>query len=616
MTTFRNCLCACILLLGLCVPAYAGDPGTSCEDAIPMGKDYSATVQNGASVWYSAWTFDLPLTVTFAPKNGSADPAPVVEMDFTCTPGFYEDSILCSLFCKTSGNSSLQFDMPHKPKLQSKTLDNNTFVYYLSLGKQYRDYLLKMGISKNLEVYVKVTYQSAGIISMAPDDMFRSCVDSAKFMHLGDTVHVQPLDKKRHVIVPYVQWQEDTIVYKWDGTTPCQLAVANTCDFDPTDNTDQEIINFGTIEPGGSFKITANQLYRYVHDKDYPNEAGMYFAKFYSDAAGVMKIEKVPQSPPRGKATLLRYDRTYPLNANETALFAIPDSWNDEQKPVQFTTPTKHVFRMSIANDPDFADEHMVKSYQFDRALSGHWLGISGSEMVSLWKKTSEHYLYIRFDCTEATTITPSLWEKDSCVVATKNYIHSLDTTFLIDRASTGGHYRLLYPMYLGGDLTLTFTRVGFTTGNNCQVRIANDCNITSSTTAPNVLYAVNLTAAKNSVTIPAEDIASWADSVAADGNIYARFHHTQSIGDWQMHLHSEAAPDADPIYPASTIAVSCDGAQVIVNVSETQTIVITDEAGVQVDSREAVPETPYILNLTAGKYTLQGEKEKIELNL
>ena len=616
MTTFRNCLCACILLLGLCVPAYAGDPGTSCEDAIPMGKDYSATVKNGASVWYSAWTFDLPLTVTFAPKNGSADPAPVVEMDFTCTPGFYEDSILCSLFCKTSGGTGIQFDLPHKPKLQSKTLDDGTFVYYLSLGKQYRDYLLKMGISKNLEVYVKVTYQSAGIISMAPDDMFSSCVDNAKFMHLGDTVRVKPQDKKRHVIVPYVQWQEDTIVYKWDGTTPCQLAVANTCDFDPTDNMDPEIINFGTIEPGGSFKITANQLYRYVHDPEYPNEAGMYFAKFYTDAAGVIKVEKVPQSPPRGKATLLRLDRTYPLNANETALFAIPDSWDDEEKPVQFTTPTKHVFRMLIANDPDIADEHIIKTYQFDKSLSGHWLGISGTDMVSLWKKTTEHYLYIRFDCTEATTITPSLWEKDSCATVTKNYIHSLDTTFIVDRNSNGGNYRLPYAKYLGGDMTLTFTRVGYTNGSNCQVRIANDCKITSSSTASNVLYAVNLTAAKNSVTIPAEDIASWAENIAEDGNFYARFHHTQSIGQWQMQLHSDAAPDADPVYLASTIAVTCAESQVIVNVSEAQTIVITDEAGAQIDTWDAGPGTPHVLNLPVGKYTLQGEKEKIELNL
>ena len=89
------------------MPAYAGTPGSSCADAIPMGNNYSAQVVKGQSIWYSAWTFDLPLTVTFAPANGASDPAPLVEMDFSCTTGVYEDSILCSLFCATSGSSGI-----------------------------------------------------------------------------------------------------------------------------------------------------------------------------------------------------------------------------------------------------------------------------------------------------------------------------------------------------------------------------------------------------------------------------------------------------------------------------------------------------------------------------
>ena len=75
------------------LPAYAQGMGTSCRTAIPMGNDYQAQVKNGQTVWYSAWTFDLPLTVTFAPKS-KTDPAPEVEMDFSCTSGYYRDSIL------------------------------------------------------------------------------------------------------------------------------------------------------------------------------------------------------------------------------------------------------------------------------------------------------------------------------------------------------------------------------------------------------------------------------------------------------------------------------------------------------------------------------------------
>lgn len=574
-----------------------------------MGDNYSANVSSGQSLWYSAWTFDLPLTVTFEPRV-KTDPAPLVEMDFTCD-GVYEDSILCSMFCKTSTGNGIQFDMPHKPELKSKTLDNGTFVYYLSLGEKYRDLLFKMGITYNLQVYVKVTYQGAGTISMAPDDMFTSCVDNAKFMHFGDTVKVQSLDKKRHVIVPYVQWQEDSILYKWEGTTPCQLTIGNGCDFDPTDNDPDgvDLVTYRTIQPNSSFKVTADLLHEYV--TEWSNEAGLYFAKFYSEEPGAMKIEKVPQSPPRGNATLLRYERTYALNANETALFAIPKSWTDS---VQFTTPTKHRFTMVIASDPDFAEEHVLKTYPFLQVESGHWLGILGTELIELWKKTTEPYLYIRFDCSEATTVYPSLWSPSECVTKKMNNLYPVrpDTTFTVQSRSNGGNYRLLYSQWKGGDMKLTMSQLSGSTV--CQVFFATDCGISTSQTASNLLVYRSMSASKKTIIITAETIAGWADRVSEEGYIYARFHNADAS--YKMKVSTTAPEDADPVYPASSVAVVCEGEKVLVKVSAPQTVVITDEAGEEKDRWEADPETPHELNLPAGKYTLQGETEKIELNL
>ena len=178
-----------ILFLSAATALFAAAQGTTCSNPIPLGDNFSANISGPypRSVWYSAWTFDLPLTVYFAPEH-ETDPAPDVEMDFKCPNGVYEDSILCSLFCPNSGSGGVQFDMPHHPSLSTDRLEDGTFVYYLSLGKKYRDLLLQMGISSNLEVYVKVTYKGNGTMSMAPDDMFTNCMDGPKFMHLGDTV--------------------------------------------------------------------------------------------------------------------------------------------------------------------------------------------------------------------------------------------------------------------------------------------------------------------------------------------------------------------------------------------------------------------------------------------
>lgn len=590
--------------------AFAAGPGESCATAIPMGKDYVAQVKKGQTIWYSAWTFDLPLTVTFAPSNGKNDPAPIVEMDFSCTPGYYEDSILCSLFCK-NGGGAVSIDLPHKPSLNSKTLDDGTFIYYLSLGKQYRDLLLQVGISYNVEVFVKVTYQSSGKITLAPDDLFGNCVDGAKFMHVNDTVQVAKKDKQRHVIVPYVQWQEDTILYKWTGTTPCTMAVANTCDFDPTDNTDGNIIQFvPDIQPGDSVKTLATYIYKWVHNPEFPNEAGMYFAKFYSEEKGVMQITKAPRAKVRGNATILRHGDTYSLQSNDTAVFAITRLWDDDTLHTFFSTPTMHLFSMMIATDPDFAEEHALRLYQFEKAPDGHHQGVLGTEINKFFKQTSEQFLYVKFICSEATSVSVLQWRRSSCFAKTSNFIHSLDTTFEVKRNNTGGVYRFNYAQWVGGDMTLTLTPKAA-----CQLFFATDCDISLSSTAENLLHYHKLTSSSNTVTIPAETIASWAERIDEEGCMYARFNHTSS-GKFNMHLVSTAPKDTDPTYPATTIVVLCEGSKIVVNVSEAQSIVVIDEAGTEKAKWDAEPGTPHELNLPPGNYSLAGEREKISLKL
>ena len=105
-----------LVLLVVGLAANAANEGAICSKAIPLGNDFRETITGAKTVWYVANTFDLPLTVYFAPENES-DPAPEVEMDFTCTPGVYTDSILCSLFCKNGGSSGIDFGLPHKPTL-------------------------------------------------------------------------------------------------------------------------------------------------------------------------------------------------------------------------------------------------------------------------------------------------------------------------------------------------------------------------------------------------------------------------------------------------------------------------------------------------------------------
>lgn len=590
--------------------------GDSWCDPIPLGKDYSTTITKTGTVYYSANTFDLPLAVYF--KTSTPNQPPIVEMDFTCKPGIYEDSILCSLFCKNAG-SGIEFDMPHKPELKVTTLSDGSFAYYIAMGKTYRDLLLQMGIDYNVVVYIKVTYKSTGTMTMTPD-AFGNCMDGGKFMHAGDTIKVLPEDKSRHVIVPYIQWMEDSIRYVWNGTAPLQLSVATECEFDPTDNSNPKIANFKKLQPKDTFKLTSANLKYYVTSGDYSSEAGMFFAKWYTTGSGTLKIERVPQAPPRDGATLLRYNKATDVVASDTLVktYAIPFTWTEDLK---FTTPTNHVFKLYVGTDPKFTPKQAIASYQFLAAADGHWLGLYANEMEALWKKTSEQYLYIKIWCTEKTTITPLRWSPSDCSKqGVAIYLPPKDTVMQIDRRDTR-IFKLHYPQWKNGDITLQFDQI-----QKCYALFADSCSITSNTSATNLLKPGGVVTLqnKNSKTVTSTTIDSWEPRVIdEDGFIYLRLY-TDRAGGGFVTITTTAPEEQDPapiVYPAATVYVTCgekesSGAQnVTVKVSVEQDLIIYDAASVKKAEWHQKPtDTPYSIKLQPGDYILSGKDEKIAI--
>lgn len=593
----KQFLSVVIFLLGVASNMQA-QSGTSCTDAIPLGKDYKKEIARPQTVWYTAWTFDLPLAVYFMPLKES-DPAPEVEMDFSCTSGSYKDSIICSLFCK--GNN-IQFEMPHKPKLKTDYIDGK-LVYYIAMGKEYRDLLLKVGISYNVEVFVKVTYHSAGTMSIAPDNMFASCMDGAKFMQLGDSVRFKAKEKQKHVIVPYVQWQHDSIYYIWKGNASVKLQVGSECEFDPTDDMEEAVLQRLTIKPNDTAKVTSEKLSHYVHFED--NEAGMFFAKCYSNEDGMLIVKKVPQAPPRGGATLLQYDKRVVIGANDTnALYAIPMSWDTA---TLITTPTDHVFRMYVSTEPEFYLKDAIVSYTFHATEKGHWFGLSTDEMKALWEKTTEQYLYVRFACSARTTLLPEIWTPSECLSAT--LIPKGENSINVERKDYGAkYYRFYYNEWRKGTMTFQWKQ---NTGN-CPTYIGDTCEFSPSAEANHVI--ANKTIPKNSswVITPAE-LETWAGHADSDGCLYIRFN---AGNGGEMIISTDAPEETDPVYPHTTIKVVCadeSGKNITVSVSEAQHVTLSGDGGV-VEEWPAVPGEAKAISLESGSYVLQGENEKLTI--
>ncbi len=603
-------VCVCAFLIGMCAHAYAQKDGSTCYKAKPIGKDYTEEITSAKYVWYSARTFDLPLAVYFIPQNGSNDPAPEVEMDFSCTSGIYSDPIICMLFCK---GGTLTMPIPHRPPLDT-TRVNGQFAYYISMGKSYRDLLVRMGIDYNVDVVIKVTYHSAGSMSIAPDGMFATCVEVDKIVHLGDSIPVEANDKESYAIVPYVQWQYDSIQYEWYGTTPCILSIGNNCTFDPTSSTDDAIMDGGPnspsnpIQPGGKWKVTSDLMRQYINDTvTYPNEAGMFFAKFYSAAQGGMKITKIPTVPPRGDAIIMRYDRAYALSAYDNTIYAMPVSWKED---LQFTTPTAHVFSMTISSDPDFADAHILATYSFDPFAEGHVLGLFGSELTELWKKAVDKYLYVRFSCSEATKVTPSQWKASPCITKSKLITRGSDLT--ITKYQNGKvFYRFYYNHWKGGNMKFQWKN----TRTACPLYLGDTCSYEPSATDPHVLISDKVPT-NRTWTLTKERLDTLEKYVDGDGYLYLLF---WTGAQDKMIISTDAPAEADPVYPAATIKVECDEYnRPFVEVSKAQTITVKNEAGTEVRTfPNASPNTKYsISDLPPGTYTVQGETQKIIVNL
>ena len=599
-----------ILLMMVSMFAAAGlwaQSGNSCYSAIPIGKDFKADITSPKTVWYSAGTFDLPLTIYFMPANGKNDPAPDIELDFTCRKGVYSDSILCSLFCK-GGSSGVEFDMPHKPTLMEGEYEGK-FVYYFSAGKKYRDLLLQMGISYNVDVFVKATFYSKGVVSLAPDNTFTNCMDGPKFMQFGDTVHVKAHDTERHVIVPYVQWQEDSIRYIWRGEKESYVAIAGVCDFDPTEF-GEEILDIRYLDPGrDTAKVSSELMQYYVRYAD--NQAGMFYAKCYAESDGVLKIERVPMAPPRENATVLKYGKQVLLNAHDTtSLFAMPISWKKDS--IMFTTPTHHLFRLFVDNDPRFNLGEADLTRQFFPSLSGHWGGLYAEEVKPLWEQTTDKYLYVRFDCSEATSVTPKRWNMSEC--AAKSYLLMPDTVLTIGSKSYT-IYRFYYPSIAGGELSFQFNQ-----SQQCELLFSDTCKIAEYSGGEGVKFARTIRNKQKftmSAEMVAEELAPLADE---DGYIYARFYTTRS-GGGNLTITSTAPKDEDPVYPSMTVAVVCEGNQVQVISSVAQKIVIKDASGSLKDSWDAEVGVPHVLTLPSGTYVVvymnsDGQSEKIALML
>lgn len=579
-----------ISLLGAAT-LFAQAPGSSCHTAIRVDSTYSAVISTPGTYWYTAWTYDLPLRVVFTPNNPNTNLSMRAEIDFTCTPGVYDNPVLEELFTDLGG---ARVEMPAKIDFK-RVIINNAYVYMLDVSENYREMMTKVGLTEEVQAYVKVVFTETGTVALTPDLSFRDCIEAGQFAHIGTTLPVLPNDKNSVFILPFSEWKNDSVRFLWEGSGNKDLQVylsRSSCVFDPDDLQDPAIWHRYTISSNGYYDYSAEQIDHYLNfvtNDDTTGMDGLYYAKLVSEGAGRFSVIQKPERTPDLDAKLLHYDQQEYVERDVNALFALRVSeWT---QPTQWTAQASGGITMEVATDAAFT--HVIGTYPLAREENGdkkaYW---SQNDVNMLTSAATDIFLYVRFTTTSALVFTPSLWDASDCAAISKAI--ELDQPIAVAAKAKDVIYRLRYADIAGGKLTLTWNgRVA------CPTYIADTCIYTLSGTNSHLVQNGYMNVqANNSMSRDSLVVAQWASRVDADGFLFVRFNPnaaatmTFSVDRRQPQVTPEdpeperptkpTGPTVDPITPeGNTVVLDCaTDNKIRITVTEEQTVVIYDSYG------------------------------------
>lgn len=492
------------LLVVLFATSVMAQSGLTCEDPIPVNKNFTGTIAEPGEYWFTAWSYDLPLTVHFSPESDSSKLSPEVYVDFTCVPGVYDDPKLDSVI---NGYTDFGIELPVE-FLCDEVVRNGKVEWDLSINENYRENLTSCGITTNVQAFVKVRFSEPGRISLQPDTAYQSCMENSEFVNLGDTFDIVADDTERVFVLPYSEWKKDSIQFTWTGDQPATVWVSDgSCDFTPAATSVYVKAQYNLVE-GTPYKLQPSQIESAV--KNWLG-GGVFFAKVITKGTGKLVVEKVPLGQVQGDAILLEYGKPVSLQANDDRVFCFPKGW----KSTEFNAATNFVMNMYVSNTVDFKassdDANVIATYAFGKDGNKRQLQLSTKDISTLATSASDDYLYVRFQCNTATTLTLAPWNCSSCVA--NSILVTSGQTFSVS-TSSNDVYRLVYDDWKNYDLTMQWTGRSALTST-----FASYCNF--ATTATDVLDIITIPGRK-SATILSSVIDSWESSIE-EGFVYFR---------------------------------------------------------------------------------------------
>lgn len=511
-----------IYLLMLIIPFVAtakAQDGLTCETAIPLGEDYRGEIDYPGEYYYSAWTYDLPLTCYFYPEDENLTTL-FLDIDFTCTPGVYDDPKIKELLDLTSGwgvSLPIRFD-----DFQRAVDEHNRVYYHLSVSEIYRELMASCGISYDVQAMVKVTTSSAGDVRMSPDTTFRSCLESATWLNLPATINTGSQQSSELYMLPLADWQNDSIKVTWTGTqAPVQIWMGADCDFELKTSGKDCAIDYVQLSPDAGngeniWTINKDMISNLI---TLLGQGGMCYLYFVSSEDAQVIIEKKPVEGPLADAVRLELNESVPIKANDAEqLYYFPAKWKSNALVFSSTSSQKVTayFAKDYTFEADLADENVIAVRDFVLYGETTQLGLSAAELTTLAEQVDGEFIMVKFVSELPTTITPARWDVTDCINKSME-IHTEDRVAVAAKA-LGATYRIDFKKWNKCDVKLQWE-----SKSRMKFYIADACDgFTLSSTNEHVLFYQQLNAG-DTVLITSENIKAWVDNADEYGNLYIR---------------------------------------------------------------------------------------------
>lgn len=489
--------------------------GLTCETAIPVDKSYQGSIDAPGVYYYTAWTYDLPLTCYFYPT--SEVDSLYLDIDFTCTPGVYDDPNMAELLDPVFGwgeTVPIRFD-----DFEKNTDDVGRVYYSLSVSKMYRELMAELGISYDVEAKVKLVTSTAGDIRLTPDTAFRACVETSTWLDAPSTIPVGLMHNEDVYVLPLADWANDSVYFRWDGAfSPMQIWIGKECGFNLSTSGDNPAYVYHQLEPAQGngeniWVLTEQMIDDFVNEM---NTGGFCYLRFISMEDSQVMFNKKPVEGAMADAIRLELGNPVNIKANDTEqVYYFPADW--KQRNILFessiNTSVTAYFSKDVVFEADSIDDNVLSVRDFINAD----LKFSVDEMTTMLDGVNNKFVFVKFVAEESITITPVNWNTCNCVRYSEE-IYPNDVVEVKQRAQNEV-YRINYSLWSKNDMKITWD-----SKSSIKIYLADTCTgFTLSSSNDHVLLYKSMKA-NSSFEITGAELREWEEYVDLDGYLYFRF--------------------------------------------------------------------------------------------